>query len=457
MHVPLSGLVLHHRGRCQYHSGTSSVLGTSQSSWKWSKASFIDSHLKIRPIDEVARGGSIGHISDRGVSVSGSNAAGNGAPSLLQSLGSRIGLRSKRAPETGPDSMWIGPLTTLLISRREPRLLCVLQPDEDQVLLLHAPTPQEAIRWVGTIASCIVAHRTTAPPRSQLLEVVMSRGGLVGFQGEPLPDDDAGSMSSPQVFLRDPADISRRGRLEVIHLLHGRVSTRLGLPTLSENLWETREIQLEWFGMLVSHRWFAGRAFLNNSDLATSPQSLLRSFKSSFSLAGDPRHLVGRHGAAEEPSKGDEADTTGHTVSIDFSAEEVALYAIPDDPLVLALRHGPEEQLLLMRAQSAEEASAWGHDLASCLALCRGDDYVILEAGDETAGETDLDDAGLAADAADADEEQGLHERAHEHDPSEQSDRRPAATSASALKRTALQAGVAAAASAANVVVFSEI
>ena len=85
MHVPLSGLVLHHRGRCQYHSGTSSVLGTSQSSWKWSKASFIDSHLKIRPIDEVARGGSIGHISDRGVSVSGSNAAGNGAPSLLQS------------------------------------------------------------------------------------------------------------------------------------------------------------------------------------------------------------------------------------------------------------------------------------------------------------------------------------------------------------------------------------
>ena len=260
-------------------------------------------------------------------------------------------------------------------------------------------------------------------------------GGSWGSRASPTRRR-RGSMSSPQVF-RDPADISRRAA-RGDPFAYGRVSTRLGLPTLSENLWETREIQLEWFGMLVAQvvREGALSSQLRPGDAAVAA-ALFKAF------LRDPRHLVGRHGAAEEPSRGDEADTTGPAVSIDFS-RRVALYAIPDDHLGAASR--PEEQP--SRARRARRAL--GHDLGAASPSAGVTTSSWRRA---MSSETDLDDAGLAADAAGA-AEQGLR-GVREHDPSEQSDRRPAATSA--LKRTALQARVAAAASAAGVVVFSEI
>merc|ERR1711938_296051 len=80
--------------------------------------------------------------------------------------------------------MPIGAQSSLLISRREPRLLGVLEPSEDRILLFHAPTPQEGLRWVATLAACIMAHRVRAPSRAPLFEVQLSREGGIGFKGQ---------------------------------------------------------------------------------------------------------------------------------------------------------------------------------------------------------------------------------------------------------------------------------
>ena len=172
-------------------------------------------------------------------------------------------------------------------------------------------------------------------------------------------------------------------------------------------MWETREVQLEWFGMLIDRY----RALLNSPTHADPTARPRRSFslRRRSSPAAPPGG--GGGGAATTPPSppaplpGVPSARGGRRhfgrIRVDFERVDCRLYVIPADARVLALRHGPRsEALLLLRAASAEEARAWGADLMSCLALTRGDAHAaaLWRSGSDVAERVARADAAEPAD-----------------------------------------------------------
>ena len=305
---PHAGELLHHHRLCQFHTPTSRLLGVDHSCWQTADVSLNGPQLIVRPkADDKA----------------------DEKPRARASAWQRVcSLWCKGGP---PRLSWfeLDHRTTLLLSRREPRLFALHLRPTDNLVVFHAQTPTEALEWVGILAGCLGHLRAAQPiiPRIPLQEITVSRDGTIrwplhaklgggngiaqvfaGFVGRrksSLPsartaddaDDDAAddeeAFAGPTA-LRNPSDVSRIGRLEVLQLVDGDELLKLGLPLAllqeregerdgdadsgiphiagdgadwaeTAREWEVREVQIEWFGMLCGP-W---RSLLNsytNSD-----------------------------------------------------------------------------------------------------------------------------------------------------------------------------------------------
>ena len=144
------------------------------------------------------------------------------------------------------------------LGRREPRLFALHLRPTDNLVVFHAQTPAEALEWVGILAGCLGHLRAAQPiiPRIPLQEITVSRDGTIrwplhaklgggngiaqvfaGFVGRrksSLPsartadDADTDAADDEEAFagptaLRNPSDVSRIGRLEVLQLVDGMV------------------------------------------------------------------------------------------------------------------------------------------------------------------------------------------------------------------------------------------
>ena len=131
-----------------------------------------------------------------------------------------------------------------------------------------------------------------------------------------------------------PAGIS--AQLDVLALEEDCSSfRRLGLPRALSG-WQTREVQLAWYEMLV----LPFNKLLNR----------------------------GVH-------KGTLRGRTGK-IRVKLAKEHVELYAVPSNPCLIALVHGPQRKLLLLRTPDPETAADWGMFLAGAIAVNWGHELI---------------------------------------------------------------------------------
>ena len=278
-HMSISGNLTLHQDMCQFHRQTSCVLGVSDSLWRE-----VHSSLANAKFLSIAKPG--------------------GAAPRRSFLGGRS--------EARLSEMSIGPQCSLYMSRREPRLFGVLFPGE-QMLLLLAPSPAEALGWVGVIGACISTQRAVAASNRIPLR--------------PVPLDVAAAEAVMCSTGMSPAGIS--AQLDVLALEEDCSSfRRLGLPRALSG-WQTREVQLAWYEMLV----LPFNKLLNR----------------------------GVH-------KGTLRGRTGK-IRVKLAKEHVELYAVPSNPCLIALVHGPQRKLLLLRTPDPETAADWGMFLAGAIAV----------------------------------------------------------------------------------------
>ena len=389
----LRSTLLHQSGTCQFHRPTSSVLGVERESWHAAEVSIRGTRLLITPSTLALPLPSADNLWQR--------------------------LRSRRS--RWPEASWVDldARTSIFVSRLEPRIVALLLAPTDGMIVFHAHTAADALQWVSAVGGVLAEQRDAEPvlPRTPLREVVVGRDRRIHWPRASADELDLTEVSveeKPPPPLRDASAIRREGVLEVLQLVDAAETVRLGLPlpVLSaavkgvEELsaeapspappspvadvdaeawrdgWEVREVQLEWFGILCGH-W---RPLLNpkirdpSRRFSAASMSQLRPSGSLLSRRRSSVHGAGGTSTAPLDPRGHH-----HGIRVDFEREACTLFAVPAEPRVFAVRHGPRDCLLLLRAASAAEARAWGEEMMSCLVLGKGDEYAcsLWLGGDE--------------------------------------------------------------------------
>lgn len=352
---PFVGELMHHERLCQFHRATSSVLGTESACWVRSEVSLTAPRLLMSTIEPASFAAPHRHQQSLGALVLGMLSGGRRSSSRSSASWPRLKLVD------------LDERCSLFVSRNNPRLFGVLLPP-DRFLLLCATTAAEALQWLTVLAACIVHERAVAPARAPLAAVVVRADGRVVW-----PTDrhgDVGVHEGGFTPLREPEDVARTATVEILELSDGVSAERLGLPislclpggdggaqdsrgsanavrrpsVANGEAWDVSEVELEWFGMRCGAR----RRLLND--------------------------------------RGDTTSSKGSPIVIDFGEHEPCVFAFTADARVIALRHGPEGRLLLLRLPSAMLARQWGEDLASAIELCRLVDDITLDDDDGDGG-----------------------------------------------------------------------